>query len=275
MRLSGFSIATFFLFSSVIFAQHSSSSAPSAPAPSAPAANPAPAASSASSPSSTSGASSSASASHSSAPSAPAASTAAAAHASSASSSNSNSSKAAPNVRLTDSDAKPEATNPQRDSSDDRVVPAPRVGEKSSREEKEEKKDRTKLGEPGMHRKICAGGPCKECPPGQAAGKHGGCIATSDVTTADTQCSGNQTWNGTACVASVDPCVAFSGRAAIPQNDVRTARQQMQSVCSTNPSGDECDDLKQQYDGAVQRYRMLLNEAPATCRATLPDALSL
>jgi len=73
----------------------------------------------------------------------------------------------------------------------------------------------------------------------------------------------------------MNDCATIDARAASLANEVRGARAQMQNACSNNSSGQECGALKQSYDGAVERYRMLLNEAPVNCRGTLADPISL
>src|SRR5579864_1425019 len=138
----------------------------------------------------------------------------------------------------------------------------------------------------------CGKAPCPVCPPGQSAGKNGKCAAPPPPTNiASTGCQPPESWNGVARVASTRcrpgaywngamctntaECAAFSGRAAILANELRGMRAQMQSACSNNSSGQECVDLTNGYEGALQRYRMLLNEAPLTCRTSLPDPASL
>jgi hypothetical protein len=69
-------------------------------------------------------------------------------------------------------------------------------------------------------------------------------------------------------------CATINSRSASLANEVRAAKAQMQSACSNN-SAQDCSALKQNYDGAVERYRMLMNEAPANCRTLVPDPLSL
>jgi len=49
----------------------------------------------------------------------------------------------------------------------------------------------------------------------------------------------------------------------------------MEAACSNDPYGQDCMGLTQGHDGAVQRYEMLMNEAPVSCRTMLPDPLSL
>lgn len=58
-------------------------------------------------------------------------------------------------------------------------------------------------------------------------------------------------------------------------HEVRTTRMDMDAACVNHPSGQQCSSLKQSYDFAVQRYRILLNEAPVACRSMLLDPLSL
>jgi hypothetical protein len=96
------------------------------------------------------------------------------------------------------------------------------------------------------------------------------------VCTASTQqCQPNEYWNGTACAVRQTQCAGIDGRAAALANEVRAAKMQMQNACSSNSSELDCSSLKLNYDGAVERYRMLLNEAPVNCRGTLADPLSL
>jgi hypothetical protein len=350
MRLSSVVFAVILLFSSVVFAQHSSSSsAPSSPppsaAPSSPPPAPAPSTASSASSSSSSSAGSSASSYHSSAPnpspspspspsgsSSGAASSAGSGHSSAPSSASPSSSpsshiSSAPAAPVSEpavsrssprqSEPDPGRINPEPklSGSEGRIVPSPRLGEIPATKAQE-----PKSADPDLRRAICKDGPCREplpkplesrenvlrnpipvpicknppceCPPGQAHGKNGGCIASSItnrvdqcqpgeysngancITTAQ-QCPPNERWNGTSCVASLGQCAAISGRSALQVAEARSTRTRMQAECSKNPAGQECLELKQSYEGAVQRYRMLLNEAPVECRTTLPDPLSL
>ena len=149
--------------------------------------------------------------------------------------------------------------------------------------------------ESDLRRRVCLNGPCLECPAGQSAGKDGKCVATTPpTTTSSDQCQPNQTWNGAVCVnhaqtqcrpdefwngirceTRADECASINARAALLAHEVRTAKMGMQGACSNNPSGQQCSDLKQSYDLVLQRYRMLMNEAPIACRAMLPDPLAL
>lgn len=138
--------------------------------------------------------------------------------------------------------------------------------------------------ESDLRRPVCKGKACG-CPPGELQGKNGGCVAAptnnsacavGQVCAASThQCSADAYWNGTSCVARQGDCATINSRAASLANEVRGARAQMQRACSNNSSEQDCSGLKQNYDGAVDRYRMLMNEAPTNCRSLLSDPLSL
>jgi len=88
------------------------------------------------------------------------------------------------------------------------------------------------------------------------------------------QCPPTEYWNGAFCVSSTE-CASISARGASLANELRGIKGQMHTACSNDPSGQECIDLTQNYNGATQRYRMLMNEAPVNCRAMLADPLSL
>jgi len=304
MRLSGLVVAGVVLFSSAVFAQHSSTT-PSSPPPSPPPSAapsippPAPAPGPGSSISlSTSSASSVPSASHNSAPSSPSLVSIPESH-------------AAPLPRSSDSHAS---------GNEGRMVASPRTGEAPPTKDKKENDSKT--SETDLRRRICPDGPCQEpelkpaesdlrrpickdrdcvkCPTGESAGKNGACgsttaaAANTPVNTAVShecparetwngaacvvsarQCQPNEYWNGASCVVSTAKCVSIGSRAAVLADEIRRDRAQMQTACSEDPYGQECVRLTQSYDGTVQRYRMLIGEAPVSCRPTLPDPLSL
>jgi hypothetical protein len=145
------------------------------------------------------------------------------------------------------------------------------------------------LVESDLRRPVCKGKVCG-CPPGEVQGKNGGCVAAPTnnsggcaggqsrnggaCSASAHQCSPDTYWNGASCVARQE-CATINSRAASLANEVRAARAQMQSACSNNFSAPECSGVKQNYDGAVERYRMLMNGAPASCRSLVPDPLSL
>jgi hypothetical protein len=58
-------------------------------------------------------------------------------------------------------------------------------------------------------------------------------------------------------------------------NELRGIKSDQESACSQDPGGQQCSELTTQHDGALSRYRVLLNESPSTCRVMLPDPASL
>jgi hypothetical protein len=211
-------------------------------------------------------------------------------------------------ARSTNSDAGRVIPN-EKLSGEERIVGAPRIGESAAGKEKDGKTSESDLRrracpdgdckepeakpvEADLRRRVCKDGPCVECPPGKSAGKNGGCVTTTAEVQPASDCQPNETWNGSTCApisqcqpgeflngsrcaARLDACTSINARAAALGDEVRGARTQMQSECLGNPSGQQCDDLKQSYDGAVSRYRILLSEAPPACRTLLPDPLAL
>jgi hypothetical protein len=143
--------------------------------------------------------------------------------------------------------------------------------------------------ESDLRRPICKGKAC-QCPSGETPGKNGGCVVAPTINgpcaagqssiggacvAASHQCQANEHWNGTSCVLRQADCATIEARAASLTNEVRGAKTQMQNGCSNSSAGQDCSALKQNYDGAVERYRMLLNEAAPNCRSMLVDPLSL
>jgi hypothetical protein len=325
MRLSSLVVAVILLFSSAVFAQHSSSSsAPSSPAPS-----PAPSAAPSSppptpAPSPSPSAASSASASHSGAPSSPGPvsvpeshaapiPSSSGGHASGPSSSDWSAARTASPARSSDPSAGRVISGEKLPGNEGRIVASPRIGEAPLVKEKEKEKDsktpesdlrrricpnglckepEPKPAEADLRRRVCKDGPCAECPPGGSKGKNGTCVATAaPADTASTLCPPNESWNGSSCIATaqcrpgeswngvecVNPsqCATFGARADLLTAEARGISADMQAACLKDPQGQECISLTQSHDGAVQRYRMLLNEAPVSCRTMLPDPLSL
>ena len=123
-------------------------------------------------------------------------------------------------------------------------------------------------------RANCKHKPCSVCPPGLSAGKNGIC-GTPSPTMASARCRLGTVWNGAACASTTDDCAVFSSRAATLASELRGINGEMQMACSNGPSTQQCGELTLRHDGAVSRYRMLLNEAPGACRTLLPDPLSL
>jgi hypothetical protein len=145
------------------------------------------------------------------------------------------------------------------------------------------------FAESDLRRPICRGKAC-QCPSGETPGKNGGCVVAPTINgpcaagqssiggacvAASHQCQANEHWNGTSCVLRQADCATIEARAASLTNEVRGAKTQMQNGCSNSSVEQDCSALKQNYDGAVERYRMLLNEAAPNCRSMLVDPLSL
>jgi len=110
------------------------------------------------------------------------------------------------------------------------------------------------------------------CPPGQSAGKNGKCVGTT--TNTSNLCEGGYA-NGLSCFATTDACASIRGQAATAAAELRSINTEMQNACSGDPSGQQCSSIKQRHEAALARYRTLLNGAPANCRGTLVDPLSL
>jgi len=307
MRLSSLVVAISLLFASSVFAQHSttSSTPPSPPPPPvaapAPASAPAPAPAPASSPT------------HSSAPSSPSPVSMPASHTPPAPTPTPSAPASHASSSFSDSGMNRTASPPRSSTSgESRIVGSARVGEVTATEATSTK-EKPKGPESDLRRRICPDGSCKEpqpeptdgdlrrricpngtcgeCPPGQSAGKNGTCMAAPAVAKTVSSCQPNESWNGNACapmnrcqageswngVECVNPtlCASFSSRAEMLAVEARGIRSDMERACSLNSQGQDCMRLTQNHDGAVQRYRMLLTEAPVSCRATLPDPISL
>jgi hypothetical protein len=65
-------------------------------------------------------------------------------------------------------------------------------------------------------------------------------------------------WNGLSCAAIGDSC-ASNGQVALLAHQLRMIEAQMQVACSSDPSGPKCISLKEQYESALLRYRMVLS----------------
>jgi hypothetical protein len=176
------------------------------------------------------------------------------------------------------------------------------------------RKHEPKAAEADLRRPICRKGPCKEpvpapptpaesvlrkpvckdktclCPPGEIHGPGGECVANTITNNygvcapgaqgngvscnASYACPPNQYWNGASCIARTAECASIEARAASLESELRGYRGRMQIECANNSSTQECIDLTQSHDGALARYRSLMNEAPVNCRSALPDPLS-
>jgi len=133
----------------------------------------------------------------------------------------------------------------------------------------------------------CRKEPCA-CPPGESRNGKGVCVAAvvsnlcqpgqywnGGACAGTLACQPGNFWNGTTCVEEADRCGTFDTRAAMLANELRGIRSEMDRVCLQDPNGQQCMELTLQHDEALLRYRMLLNEAPVSCRVMMPDPLSL
>lgn len=306
---SGLSLAGVLLFSSTVFAQHHEASAPSSPPPSpapsaAPSPAPAPTPAPASAPAPAPSAPASATFSHGGEASAPVSARAPESHMESGGSAGSrvsgpsftqsSSSTAAPK-----SDAE-RVIPSNKISNDGKLAPASRIGETSP-----EKERIGKPVEPDLRRRICVSSDCKEtglkanppesdlrrricpggvchCPPGETAGK-GGCVGAPVVYEPvyqdqnqyqyqpRYQCPLGQWWDGASCRWPAIGCVNITSRAESLLSELRSLAVQVQDACTNYSTSAECDDATMRRDEAVQRYRMLQNEATPDCRAQLPE----
>jgi hypothetical protein len=133
----------------------------------------------------------------------------------------------------------------------------------------------------------CWKGPCAVCPPGEFRNGKGMCGSVI----AANQCAPGQFGNGSACVVSATcqpgtfwdggfctaatDCAFYNSRAGVLANELRGIKSDQEGACSQDPGGQQCGELTTQHNGALSRYRVLLNESPATCRVLLPDPASL
>jgi hypothetical protein len=133
----------------------------------------------------------------------------------------------------------------------------------------------------------CRKEPCA-CPPGESRNGKGVCAAAvvsnlcepgqywnGGACAGTLACQPGNFWNGTTCVQEADRCGTYDSRGAMLTNELRGIRSEMDRVCLQDPNGQRCRELTLQHDGELLRYRMLLNEAPVSCRVMMPDPLSL
>jgi len=109
--------------------------------------------------------------------------------------------------------------------------------------------------------------PAESCQPGE--------IWNGAVCTPSNHCAAGEFWNGANCVASAADCGSIDARGAILVSELRGMKAQIQGACGQNPPGQNCEALKQQQMGALQRYQILLGEAGPRCQSTLVDLGSL
>jgi len=136
-----------------------------------------------------------------------------------------------------------------------------------------------------LRRRTCENEPCKETPtaPTKPDARKGvvqcqpneiwngaACVPASPA-----ECKAGEFWDGLCCVNTAQKCASFNTRGATQQNEIRGIRTELEQACRNNPSGQKCVELRQSYDGAILRYRMLMNEAPVPCRSLLLDPLAI
>ena len=309
MRLSslgsGLSLAAVLLVSSTVFAQRHEASAPSSPPPSpAPSAapGPAPAPSPAPAPAPAPSAPASVTFSHSEA-SASVSARAPESHiepGTSPGSHASGSSLTQPTSGTAPTSAAERVIPANKISNDDKLAPTPRIGESSPAKE-----HLAKPVEPDLRRRSCVGSDCKDpvlkadppqsdlrhricpggvchCPAGETAGK-GGCVAAlvvnqpvyqdqnQDQYQNRSQCPSGQWWDGASCRWPAIGCVNITSRAELLLSELRSLAAEVRDACTSSSPGSECDGATMRRDEAVQRYRMLQNEATPDCRAQLPE----
>jgi len=54
-------------------------------------------------------------------------------------------------------------------------------------------------------------------------------------------------------------------------SELRSLAAQVRDSCTNDPMSAECNDVTMRRNEAVQRYRMLQNEATPDCRTQLPE----
>jgi len=294
MRLSNLYVTAVLLCSSIVFAQHTTSTpAPPPPPPASHAAPSAPA--------------------HTSAPPTP--------HISAPSPTPSHVSSApvthAPNSGRITPDHK--ISGEEKVASDEKIASAPRIGEEVKDKKKDEEKpdpdlrrrvcleDNCKVAtkepapNPDLRRRVCLDGKCA-CPPGETEGK-GGCtpvkvtqqaapceLGSAACPDSASACPTGQVWNGSACAPVANRCTAgqiWDGTSchsdcaiatAQAQNriiELRSARQNRDEACRQDPTGTACQQADSQYQMAIAEYENLLGGVASECRGELPDPYSL
>jgi hypothetical protein len=141
-------------------------------------------------------------------------------------------------------------------------------------------------------RPVCKGGRCP-CPPGQTRNKDGSCAAPAPVTKPITpqSCSPGQVWNGQQCIVTdaqqcaagetrvgtscqVDCTLATAGAQSVISR-LRMARQDRDTACRQNSTGQKCQEAEADYDLTLNEYRSFLGGVPIGCMAELPDPIAI
>lgn len=152
--------------------------------------------------------------------------------------------------------------------------------------------------EPDPRTKLCKGGVCPVCAPGQSPGKDNSCVpaeqtkAASEPPQANVSphaCVAGQVWNGVQCAAigaqqclpgqmrvggscQADCSMATTGAQAYIER-LRMARQDKDSACLKDPQGTECRSAAATYQMRIAEYRNYLGAVSPQC--TLPDPISI
>ncbi len=137
--------------------------------------------------------------------------------------------------------------------------------------------------------RTCVNGNCS-CPAGQTAGT-GGCVTTAAAVTPVEQraCAVGSVWNGTSCTGAMQcpagqvrrgafcqsDCSAVNAQAQGTIPEVREARQNRDEACRQDAAGSSCRQATSTYQTSVAQYRSLWGSAPAECRASMqaPDSI--
>lgn len=151
--------------------------------------------------------------------------------------------------------------------------------------------------QPDRFAKLCKDKPCPVCAPGQSPGKDNSCIPVSQGNGANASakpnalphaCVAGQVWNGFQCAPIFSQCLpgetntggschadcsaANAGAQSYIQR-LRMARQDKDSACLKDPTGDECRSADATYQMRLTEYRNYLGGVSTQC--TLPDPISI
>jgi hypothetical protein len=262
MRLPTLPLAAVLLLSSLLFAQHSTPPSPPSPPPPPPAATPSPAPPP--------------EPAHVEAPSAPSIpASAPTVTPSTPPIGNSSPASVLPAAHAPDANR---IAPDQKIAGEARIEGAPRVGQDE------------KHADPDLRHRICDGKDCEKHPSKPAPSESD--LRVRPCLKEPCPCPAGTTWSGHGCIASsqdkcpagqirsngsctTDECASLVARAASIAQQARDARARMEQVCSQDPYGQECADLKREHEALLQQYRALYFSVPINCRGQLPDPSTL
>ncbi len=135
---------------------------------------------------------------------------------------------------------------------------------------------------------VCVNGNCT-CPDGKAAGS-AGCVTTAALApTEQRPCALGAVWNGSSCTGAMQCPAGQVRRGAVCQSDcaainaqaqgmiqqVREDRRNRDDSCAQGPAGTACSQASATYDSELAQYRSLWNALATECRASLqqPDSI--